>query len=231
MNARVLLVGAVVVAALASVSPGAAATNECRGFLACVPIAGPWVVVPAKTTVPRQQVQFQLTCPRGFIVGGVDAELSDRAIEIGFLGTTGSPVSPGVTTSRSIVFVASYVGSGAPAPTFRPHAGCVPASGGGGRRTPTAANAVVPPGQPTVRRVVTARVVSTKRIVAACRPAERLVAWYSARGLSTEAPPSVDLVASLSADVGPRGDRVVGVARARQGQGVVQVAAVCAGGQ
>jgi hypothetical protein len=226
-----VLACAVVGAALAAASPSAAATNECRGFMVCVPIAGPWVVVPVGDTAPRPQVQFQLTCPRGFIVGGLDAELTDRTIEVNFLGASGSPVSPGVTTSRSVVFVASYVGAGARAPTFRPHAGCVPATGGGGRRTPTSVRAVVPPGQPTVRRVVTMRVATTKRIVASCRPAERLVAWYSARGFTTSTPPAESLVASLSTEVKTQGDRVIAVANARQGQAVVQVSAVCAGGQ
>ena len=226
---RLLLLGAVLVGVALAVAPSAGATNECRGLLVCVPVAGPWVVVPTARSIPRPQVQYQLTCPRRFVVAGLDAELSDSGIDIAFLGTSGSPVSPGVTTSRSVVFVGSYVGSTARAPTFRPHAGCVPATGGG-QRTPTGLAAVFPPGQPTIRRVVTARVKSTKRIVAACRVDERLVAWYSARGFFTPAPPSEALVSSLSARPRAQGNRVVVVARARRGAGVVQVAAVCAGG-
>ena len=117
---------------------------------------------PSRGRKLRQQVQFQLTCPKGFIVGGVDAELSDRAIDVWFLGAPGSPVAPGRTTSRTIVFVATYVGSGARAPTFRPHAGCIP-GGGGGSRTPTAFSAIFPPGKPTVRRVRTVRVAAPGR--------------------------------------------------------------------
>ncbi len=228
-TARILLGGAIAVAVLAA-APTAGATNECRGLNPCVPVPGPWVVVPVARTTPRQEVQFQLTCPRGFIVAGLDAELSDRAIDLAFLGVSGSPVSPGITTSRSVVFVGSYVGAGAPAPTFRPHIGCVPASGGGGPRTPTGAAAVFPPGQPTVRRVVTARIGATKRVVASCRAGERLVGWYSARGFLTATPPTPALVASLSTTVRGGGQRVVAVAHARQGQAVVQISAVCAGG-
>ena len=227
--ARLLIGGAAVVAVLAA-APTAGATNECRGLNPCVPVAGPWVVVPVAQTTPRQQVQFQLTCPRGFIVAGLDAELSDRAIDLAFLGVSGSPVSPGITTARSVAFVGSYVGVGAPAPTFRPHVGCVPASGGGGQRTPTGAAAVFPPGQPAVRRVVTTRVGATKRVVASCRAGERLVGWYSARGFLTETPPTTALVDSLSATVRAGGQRVVAVAHMRQGQAVIQVSAVCAGG-
>jgi hypothetical protein len=226
---RFLAAGAFALAALAT-APAAGATNECRALNPCVPIAGPWVIVPVATAVPRPQVQFQLTCPRGFVVAGLDAELSDRAIDIAFLGTSGSPVSPGVSTSQSVVFVGSYVGAGARAPSFRPHAGCVPATGGG-QRTPTGVEAVYPPGQPAIRRVVTARVTATRSIFAACRAGEHLVAWYSARGFATPGPPSAGLAASLSTSVRARGDRVVADARARRGQGIVQVSAVCTGGQ
>jgi hypothetical protein len=223
-----LVIAALAAATLAAASP-AGATNECRGLNPCVPVAGPWVVVPVGGTVSRPQVQYQLTCPRGFLVAGLDVELSNRAIDVAFLGSTGSPVSPGVTTSRSVVFVGSYVGRGARAPTFRPHAGCIPAVGGG-RRTPTGLAAVYPPGQPTVRRVVTARVTSMKQLVAACRAGERLVAWYLARGFLTATPPSSALVAGLSARAEVRGDRVVALARSHDSRAVVQVGAVCAGG-
>ena len=224
-----LLAGAALLVALA-VAPSAGATNECRGLNPCVPVAGPWVVVPAGTALPRAQVQYQLACPRGYVAAGIDAELSDQAIDLTFLGTSGTPVSPGVTTSRTVVFVGFYVGGHPRAPTFRPHVGCVPAAGGGSR-TPTGVAAVIAPGHPTVRRVTTSRVRSTSRIVAACRADERLVGWYSARGFATPTPPSPDLVASLSTTARASGTSVVVIARAAHGQGIVQVSAVCAGGR
>jgi hypothetical protein len=218
-----------VVAGLAA-TPSVGATNECRGLNPCVPVAGPWVVVPAGRAVPRAQVQYQLTCPRGYIVAGIDAELSDQAIDLSFLGSSGTPVSPGVTTSRSAVFVAAYVGAARGAPTFRPHIGCIPAAGGG-QRTPTGVRAVTPPGHPAVRRVVTTRVQETARVVASCHADERLVAWYSARGFATSSPPGPALVASLWATPRASGNAVTVVAHARRGQGLVQVSAVCAGGK
>jgi hypothetical protein len=225
-----LTLGGTLAVLAATTAAPAGATNECRGLNPCVPVAGPWVVVPVGRGVPRPQVQYQLTCPRGFVVAGLDAELSDRAIDVSFLGSSGSPVSPGITTSRSVVFVGSYVGGGAKAPTFRPHAGCVPARGGG-QRTPTGVAAVFPPGQPTIRRVRTVGVTSTARIVVACRSDERLVAWYAARGFFTPAPPTAALISSLSVKLRVRGDRVVGTARAGRVHGVVQVSAVCGGGR
>jgi hypothetical protein len=224
-----VLVTLLATALVAGAGP-ANATSECRGLNPCVPIAGPWVVVPVSRTVPRPQVQYQLTCPRGFVVGGVDAELTDRRVDVFIVGTSGSPVSPGVTTSSSVVFVASYVGSGGQPPTFRPHAGCIPATGGG-QRTPTAAHALLPPGQPTVRRVRTVPVRSTTTVAVSCRTDERLVAAHSARAFSTVTPPGAALVASLRTAQRIRGNEVVVTARGGRGQAVVQVAAVCAGGR
>jgi hypothetical protein len=227
---RALLVVALVAAAFAARVDTAAATTECRGFMQCVPVAGPWVVVPTSRALQRPQVQFQLTCPRGFIVGGVDAELTDRAIDVWFLGASGSPVSPGRTTSRTVVFVAMYVGTRTTAPTFRPHAGCIPASGGGSR-TPTSVSSVVPPGRPTVRRVRTVRVSAQRLISVACHRDEHLVAAYSASAFRTSKPPSQDLVASLSAHPRVAGNHIAVTARGGGSRAVVQVSAVCAGGR
>jgi hypothetical protein len=218
---RVVAVAALVGAVLV-VAPTAGATNECRALNPCVAVAGPWVVVPA-----RAAAQYQLSCPRGWVVGGTDAELSDGAIDLAFMAASGAPVSPGITTSRTLVFTGRYAGTATRAPTFRPHIGCVPTTGGG-RRTPTG---VVPPGRPTVHRVVTARVVGTKRVVAACRAGERLVDWYATRAFGTPTPPSAALVAGFSVSARVAGESALAVAQSRRGPGIVQVAAVCAGGK
>ena len=220
---------AVLAAALAAASP-AGATNECDGLMVCVPVAGPWVVVPTGSGVPRQEVVYQLTCPRAHVVGGLDAELSRRAIDVSFLGRLGSPVNPGITTSRSVVFLASFVGASARAATFRPHIGCMPGSGAGGR-VPTSVTAF-PPGQPTVRRVQTVRVrPGTATVVQGCKARERLVGAAHAIGFFTRRPPDAGLVSSVSASrlvregrvrVVVRGDAELGGTRA-----VVQVQALC----
>ncbi|MGH3077534.1 MAG: hypothetical protein ACRDPZ_05055 [Gaiellaceae bacterium] len=223
---------AVVACALAAfVGAGEArATNECRGLMVCVPVAGPWVVVPTSTGVPRSVVEYQLTCPRGHVAAGLDAELSRRAIDVGFLGRLGSPVNPGISTSRSVVFVASFVGRSASHATFRPHVGCMPASGGGGG-IPTSVTAF-PPGEPTVRRVKTVRVRPGAATVAqGCRARERLVGAEHAIGFFTRRPPAAGLVSSVDASrvvsdgrvrVAVRGDAELGGTRV-----VVQVQAVC----
>ena len=220
----------VLAAALAVASPAGGA-NECDGLMVCVPVAGPWVVVPTSGGVPRPQVEYQLTCPRGHVVGGLDARLSDRAIDVGFLGTLGSPVNPGISTSRSAVFVAAYVGASARAPSFKPFIGCMPGAGGGSR-VPTSANAF-PPGRPTTRRVKTVRVrPGDATITQRCTARERLVGASHAFGFATRTPPSVSLVESLSADQAVRGREVVVKVRVdaelADVRAVVQVHAVCA---
>jgi len=59
----------VVFAAALVVALPAGAANECAGLRVCVPVAGPWVVVPASTSVPRMHVEYQLSCPRGHAHG------------------------------------------------------------------------------------------------------------------------------------------------------------------
>jgi hypothetical protein len=212
------------------VSP-AAATRECNGLQVCVRVAGPWVVVPTKGAAGRT-VRFFLSCPRGFVVGGTDAELSRRAIDVQFQGRMGGPVNPGVTTRRAAVFLARYVGAPGGAATFRPHLGCMPAGGGGGA-IPTA-RPVYPPGEATVWRVRNVRVTTgTSFAVASCAAGERLVDASHAVGFPGKDPPTAAVASSVHAARSATGRQVrVAVERTplRGVRSVVQVAAVCAGG-
>jgi hypothetical protein len=236
---RLVLLLALGAAALLAVGARpAAATNECRGLMVCVKVAGPWVVVPRGSTVPRRQVQFQLSCPRGYVIGGLDAELTNRGIDISFPGKLGSPVGPGTTTSRSAVFVASYVGpnTATGAASFRPHLGCLPASGGGAGPVPYRPNPVVPPGEPTVRRARSLRLhPGTVRGSQACGAGELLVSGWSAVAFFTARPPTAEMISSVAAAQTIRGGRVSVLARAGPAVGavraIVQVGAVCAGGR
>jgi hypothetical protein len=222
---------------LAAVSaPSASATNECRGLPICVRVAGPWVVVPAGLKAPRAHVDFQLSCPRGYLVGGLDAELTDRAIDVEFGGKIGSPVNPGVTTSRAAVFRASYTGNSPRGPTFRPHLGCVPSAGGGSGPVPfRRPSPVFPPGQPTVLRVRTVRLrPGLVRAAAACGKSERLISSWHAVAFYSAVAPNLALIQSVSAARAVRGSHVE--VRVRSGpavqtvRGIVQVGAVCGGG-
>jgi hypothetical protein len=229
------LVLAAALAALAATAAPAGATNECRGLQVCVKVRGPWVVVPAELGRARSGARFQLSCPRGFLAGGLDAELSDRAIDLDFFGLLGSPVGPGTTTSRSVVFRGVYTGSSPRTPTFRPHLGCIAASGGGTGPVPYRKLQAFPPGQPTIRRVRTVRLrAGSVRAFAACAAGERLISGWHAIGFYTAGPPPATLVQSVSATQNSRGNRVevrvqAGVA-VNGVRAVVQVGALCGGG-
>ena len=209
----------------------AGATRECEGLTVCVPKVGPWVVVPTSGEVPRRQVEYLLSCPKGYVVGGLDAELSQRAIDVTFIGTLGSPVNPGVSTSRAVVFVASYVGGTASSASFRPHVGCMPSSGGGSR-VPTALGAILA-GHPTVRHARTVRVrPGSGSVSQSCAAHERLVDAMQAFGFYMRRPPSASLAGSVSGSLAIRGSRAVsqvrGDAEIASVRAVVQVQAVCA---
>jgi hypothetical protein len=230
-----LLVLAVALASVAATAAPAGATNECRGLQVCVKVRGPWVVVPAELGTARSGVQFQLSCPRGFIAGGLDAELSDRAIDLNFLGLLGSPVGPGTTTSRSVLFRGVYTGSSPRTTTFRPHLGCLPATGGGAGPVPYRKLQAFPPGQPTIRSVRTVRLrAGSVHAIAACAAGERLISGWHAIGFDTASAPSAALLQSVSSKRSTQGNRVE--VRVRSGIAVagshalVQVGAVCGGG-
>ncbi len=231
-----LVVAAAFLAAAAGMGASPAhATSECRGLQVCVRVAGPWVVVPAAVAASRPRVDFQLSCPRGYVIGGLDAELSDRAIDIDFLGKLGSPVNPGVTTARSALFRATYTGSSPRGPSFRPHLGCLPASGGGSGPVPFRVAAAFPPGEPTVTRVRTLRLrPGVVRAAAACAAGERLISGWHAVAFYTQSAPAEALIQSVSATRSVQGRRVgvrVRSTAAVQGvRAVVQVGAVCGGG-
>jgi hypothetical protein len=225
-----------VTAVLAAAPAATAATHECNGLMVCVPVAGPWVVV--QTSLP-QPTEYQLACPRGYIVGGLDAELSSRDVDVSFPGMLGSPVNPGITTSNAAVFSLRYVGTdpGA-APSVRPHLGCIPASGGGGRvpTSVTAAAAVFPPGRPVTRRVKEIAVpVGNTRTAQGCLAGERLLGGSYAVGFFTPQPPAPRLARGVRATRTIRGTRVLVAAKTTLDAGrlrpTLQVSALCAGGK
>jgi hypothetical protein len=155
-------------------------------------VTGPWVLAAPG------EVQYQLACPRRFVVGGLDAELSSRGIDVGFVGKLGSPVNPGITTSGDAVFLGRFVRGRDGAPSFRPHIGCVPASGGG-QRIPTAYH-VFPPGKPVQRRVFEVRVRSgkTRQYVGRCLRSERLATATHAIGFYGDKPPTAALARAIA---------------------------------
>lgn len=217
---RVVVLAAVAAAAFV-VSGNAGATNECRGLQVCVPVAGPWVVADS-----AGQVTFQLSCPAKFVVAGLDAELSRRGVDVTFRGTLGTPVNPGITTSRAAEFFGRLLVGGAPA-TFRPHIGCVPASGSG-QRFPT----IVRPAPPLAATAVQLAVrPGVHRYSERCAAGKRLTGASHSVGFYTPAPPDASLVRSIAVTQSVSGGVVRLVVRAGSLPGVkaiVQVDLVCA---
>ena len=208
------------------------ATRECDGLEVCIRVPGPWVAIPAPSRAARApSVTYQLSCPRGSVAGGLDARLGDRAIDVVFLGGLGSPVNPGITTSRHVVFVATYAGLPRQPTAFQPLLGCIPTSGGGGRRT----TAVGPraPVSPLTRRVRMVRFGSTatRSASVSCTARERLLGSSYAVAFRTRSEPSASVLAGVRVTRTERGRRVVVTAR-RGFAGVasrpeVQVHALC----
>jgi hypothetical protein len=228
-------VKAVVVGCLAALSLAwagdARATDECNGLDVCISVPGPWVAVPPAGANRAQIVYYELSCPRRTVVGGLDAILGDRSLDVRFLGRLGSPVNPGITTTRSALFVATSALQRAT--YFRPYLGCIPVTGGGGRGT-TSVAAASPP-QPPVRRVRALRVRAgiPARLVLGCRFGERLVGSSHAVALRMPSAPSASIMSGVSVLRRERGTQVE-VRASRSGavpasiRVEVQVHALCA---
>jgi hypothetical protein len=230
-------------AALLLLAPGTAeearATDECRGLDVCISVPGPWVAVPRASFRQASIVHYQLSCPRRNVVGGLDAVLSDRTLDVKFLGSLGSPVNPGITTGQSVVFVATYARQ---RPTsFRPFLGCIPQSGGGGRGTTVYApgsrttSAVRP--RPPERRVRTllVRPGASRRLVARCATGERLVGSSHAVAFRRPRAPGAEIMGGVRVERRVQDGRVevtatrsVGVPRRTRVE--VQVHLLCARG-
>ncbi len=219
--------------ALGVASSGAA--GECSGLKICIPVAGPWVKIPAPAAGAVASASWRLVCPQG-VVGGVDARASEAAVGVEFPGLLGSPVNPGITTSRSLVFTGRYAGRARRPTSFRPFIGCLP-GGGGGPRTPTslAAASDIRPGDPIALRIVSLDVRAGRlaRATLRCQAGERLLGARHSVGLYTgRVPTRAELTAVRVVRV-RRGGRVLVSATRRKGlaaavQVVVQVQAECA---
>jgi hypothetical protein len=238
-----MLVLAAVLAVLAALTPGAQAParagTECNGLLVCIPVAGPWVKIPAQTGNRRLPTYYSQSCPSGSVVGGLDAEVTHRSIELSFAGSLGGPVSPGVTTGTAAVFAATETGRLSLPTAFKPLLGCIPGGGGGRGRTMrppsrSLTSAAAERGAPTVRRVKSFRVRAgrTTRVSHGCLQDERLVAFAHAIAFHMKEAPSARQLSQVEARPTVRGRRVLVTAHAGvvvSGLPVrVQIQAVCA---
>jgi len=193
-----LVVVVLVVVGIGLRAADARAADECNGLQVCLPVAGPWVVVPARATEGTSTAVWELRCPLpNYIVAGIDARVTDKALDVSIRGENGAPVSPGVTTGRSVLFVAVYTGTSREPTSFQPFVGCIPTQGGGGRaQTSVRRPAAYKPGKPLERRVVTERIPvgGKRRVVSRCLAGSRLLGAQHAVGLRLAAEPTVPLL-------------------------------------
>jgi hypothetical protein len=184
----------------------AGATNECKGLDVCISVPGPWVAVPTSPPGGTSTVLYQVTCPKRSVAGGLDAVLGDPTLEVRWLGLLGSPINPGISTKRSVVFQA-VAARGRPT-AFRPVVGCVPTSGGGGRST-TAYTATKP--KPLQRRFHTVSVRGSRPVgvITACADGERLAGATYAVGFRTRLQPSPAVLAGVNVTLRRQGGRSV----------------------
>lgn len=234
-----VLAGIVAVAALVASSPAAQAGTECNGLPVCIPVAGPWVKVPAQSGSRRLPTYYRQSCPQGAVIGGLDAEVTHRSIELTFAGTLGGPISPGVTTATAAVFAGTETGR-LPLPTaFKPLLGCIPGGGGGRGRTvrqPTRSltSAAAERGDPTIRRVKSFRLRAGRTATGSlrCGPGELLVAFTQAIAFHMKRAPTARQLAAVEARASVRDGRVRVAGRAGtvvRGLTVrVQIQVVCA---
>jgi hypothetical protein len=216
---RRLLVVAALVAAAAALLPGAQsaayAGRECNGLLVCIPVKGPWVKIPPQSGNRRLPTYYHQSCPSDSVIGGLDAEVTHRSIDLSFAGALGGPVSPGVTTSTAAVFAATETGR-LPLPTaFRPLLGCVPGGGGGrGRtfrqRTRSLTAVAAEPGQPTVTRARSFAVRGGRGSVAwrGCLPDERLISAGHAVAFHMQKQPTARQLSQVTARAVAGGRRI-----------------------
>jgi len=224
---RLALLVAVVAALAAAVAPIGGATGECRGIQQCIPVAGPWVVVPA-----RGSTQYLLSCPGGrSVVGGLDAQATSRKVHVSFTGQLGAPVQPGVTTTRYALFRA--VSTSTKREAFQPRLGCIPVQGGGGRST--VSYSVVSPGPALdIRsRIVVVGPGDTRFGRLACPAGETLVeSWHSIAFRTKSVPQLSEAQYVQASHVVLGGKQVVVTASATDAlsidvHAIVQAGAVC----
>jgi len=171
------------------------ATNECKGLDVCITVPGPWVAVPAAPAGAASTVQYQVTCPKRSVAGGLDAVLGDPMLEVRWLGLLGSPINPGISAKRSVVF--QGLSPRARPTAFRPVVGCIPTSGGGGRST--TAYTAAPKPKPVQRRFHTVSVRGSQAVgvITACAAGERIAGVTYAVGFRTHLQPGPSVLAGV----------------------------------
>jgi hypothetical protein len=155
---------------------------------------------------------------------------TSTAVRLSFDGRLGAPVSPGVTTTQSVLFRGRLVHGARGA--FQPWVGCVPARGGGGRST-VSARAVPGASLLRVARVVVVSPGEVKSATLKCPAQTTLVGgWHAVAFRTKKAPDLADAARVQARHAVTRGKVIVSVsatdALSIDAHAIVQVGAECA---
>jgi len=228
MRIRLALVVSLAILAAVAAPARVGAANECAGIPRCIPVAGPWVAVPA-----RGEVEFALQCPQGRgIVGGTDAQASSLDVRATFDGIIASPVSFGRTTASSAFFRA--VSAAHRAGMFKPFIGCIPAQN---QVSNTLSSPVTPVGPPLdlKTKLVPVNPGFQRSVSVSCPADESLVDSWNATAFTTASPPDPGLASAIRVQTTIAGHSAtlsisVSEALPAASHAEVQVGVRCAGG-
>lgn len=180
---KALIAGAVAALAVAAIpATGSAAANPCSGIPKCIPVAGPWVAVPASG-----EVDYALGCPGGKgVVAGTDGEASSLDVRASFDAILGSPIAYGRSTHTAVLFraVSAHHRPG----WFKPYIGCIPLPSSVRN---TVASQASPLGAPLdfVARTISVTPGFQRTVTLSCPAGESLVDSWSAPASSSASPP------------------------------------------
>ena len=194
----------------------------------CIPVAGPWVSVPA-----HGEADFALECPQGRgIIGGTDAQASSLDIRASFDGIVASPVSFGRTT-LSTAFFRAVSATHRPG-MLKPFIGCIPTQSQVGN---TLSSKITPVGPPLdlKTKLVPVNPGFQRSVSVSCPVDESLVDSWNAVAFTTAAPPDPALASAIQVKTtiaGHRATLAISVSEALPlaSHAEVQVGVRCAGG-
>jgi hypothetical protein len=187
---RAALTAALAALAIAAIPASAGAANECNGIPRCIPIAGPWVAVPA-----HGEVDYVLSCPGGGVVAGTDGQGSSLDVRGSFDGILGSPVAFGRTTHDQALFRA--VSARHKSGYFKPFIGCIPSPSSVRNTINTLVTPVGPP-LDYVAKTIKINPGFQRTIVLRCPAGESLVDSWSSTGFGTTRPPGPGLASAVA---------------------------------
>ena len=182
---RLVTASLAVFALAAATTSAGAATNECRGIMACIPVAGPWVLVPRARSgdlparLPGRPQHRRRPRRAGELARG--ARLVRRPARC-----AGRPRRD----DHALRALPRGLDLRSRRETFQPRLGCIPTQGGGGRSTVSARVTPVGPSLELRSRIVIIGPGQVRFAKVACLASEQLVGAWHATAFRVKKPPT-----------------------------------------